>query len=160
MSLFHKAHLETPPSHNPSTLSLGRFKPSKVYQRRPPHKSLVVKTLFQGFLPLNTMAHTWSSNLFKPLNLENFVGYPNAMPKEIHKWLPKFTRNDVVTPEDHLYTIGVALLNEGVEHKDIAMRILVMSLTEDDQRWFRVLVVEPDYLPDSEVLAFSRVYTP
>jgi hypothetical protein len=23
-----------------------------------------------------------------------------------------------------------------------------------------VLVVEPDYLPDSEVLAFSRVYTP
>jgi hypothetical protein len=24
----------------------------------------------------------------------------------------------------------------------------------------KVLVVEPDYLPDSEVLAFSRVYTP
>jgi hypothetical protein len=23
-----------------------------------------------------------------------------------------------------------------------------------------LLVVEPDYLPDSEVLAFSRVYTP
>jgi hypothetical protein len=23
-----------------------------------------------------------------------------------------------------------------------------------------MLVVEPDYLPDSEVLAFSRVYTP
>jgi hypothetical protein len=23
-----------------------------------------------------------------------------------------------------------------------------------------VLVVEPDYLPDAEVLAFSRVYTP
>jgi hypothetical protein len=25
---------------------------------------------------------------------------------------------------------------------------------------FKVLVVEPDYLPDSGVLAFSRVYTP
>jgi hypothetical protein len=24
----------------------------------------------------------------------------------------------------------------------------------------KMLVVEPDYLPDSEVLAFSRVYTP
>jgi hypothetical protein len=26
--------------------------------------------------------------------------------------------------------------------------------------WEALLVVEPDYLPDSEVLAFSRVYTP
>jgi hypothetical protein len=26
--------------------------------------------------------------------------------------------------------------------------------------WYLVLVVEPDYLPDSEVLSFSRVYTP
>ena len=25
---------------------------------------------------------------------------------------------------------------------------------------FQVLVVEPDYVPDAEVLAFSRVYTP
>jgi hypothetical protein len=27
-------------------------------------------------------------------------------------------------------------------------------------RMQRMLVVEPDYLPDAEVLAFSRVYTP
>jgi hypothetical protein len=57
------------------------------------------------------MAHAWSRNLFKPLKMGDFVGYPNAIPKEIHKWLPKFIGNDVVTPEDHLYAIGVALLN-------------------------------------------------
>jgi hypothetical protein len=31
---------------------------------------------------------------------------------------------------------------------------------KQNARMTRVLVVEPDYLPDSEVLAFSRVYTP
>jgi hypothetical protein len=36
---------------NPSfqkTLPKGRFKPSQVYQRRPPHNSPIVKTLFKG----------------------------------------------------------------------------------------------------------------
>jgi hypothetical protein len=36
----------------------------------------------------------------------------------------------MVTPEDHLYAIGVALLNEGVEHEDVVMRILAMYLDE------------------------------
>jgi len=59
------------------------------------------------------------------------------MPKETHKWLPKFTRNNVVTPEDHLYTMVVALLNESVEHEYVMMRLLAMSLDEYSQRWFR-----------------------
>jgi hypothetical protein len=62
------------------------------------------------------------------------------MPKDIHKWLPKFIGNDVVTLEDHLYAIGVALLDEVVEHEDDAMRLLAMDLTEDVQRWFRGLL--------------------
>jgi hypothetical protein len=70
------------------------------------------------------------------------------MPKESHKWLPKFTGNDVVTPEDHLYAIGVALLNEGVEHEDVVMRLLAMSLTEDAQRWFRGL-------PDNHLASYD-----
>jgi hypothetical protein len=61
------------------------------------------------------------------------------MPKESHKWLSKFTGNNVVTPEEHLYAIGVALENEGVEHEDIAMKLLAMSLNEDAQRWFKGL---------------------
>jgi hypothetical protein len=34
------------------------------------------------------------------------------------------------------------------------------TLTCVDVDLVSLLVVEPDYLPDSEVLAFSRVYTP
>jgi hypothetical protein len=136
----------TPPSQNPLTLLPRRFKPSKVYQIRPPHNSPVVKTLFQGFLPLNTMAHSWYKNLFKTLKLATFVGYPNFVPKHSHKWLPKFTGNDVVTPKDHLYAIGAAFFNEGVEHEGVVLRLLSMSLTKYAQRWFIGL---PDNHPTS-----------
>jgi hypothetical protein len=94
------------------------------------------------------MAHSWSKNIFKPLNLASIVGYPNTMPKETHKWFPKFTGNNVVTLEDHLYAIGVALLNEGVEHEDVVMRLLAMSLDEDDQGWFRGL-------PDNHLASYD-----
>jgi len=85
------------------------------------------------------MSHTCTSNLFKPLNLAAIVGYPNTMLKKIHKWLPKFVENNVITPKDHLHAVGVELLNAGIEHEYVAMRLLSMSLTEDAHRWFKGL---------------------
>jgi hypothetical protein len=58
------------------------------------------------------------------------------MPKETHKWFPKFTKNNVVMPEDHLYAVSVSLVNQGLEHEDITMRLLTMSLDEYSHRWF------------------------
>jgi hypothetical protein len=52
------------------------------------------------------MAHPWEKDLYKPLNMSTIQGYPNAMPKESNKWLPKFPGNNVVTVEDHLYIMG------------------------------------------------------
>jgi hypothetical protein len=92
------------------------------------------------------MDQSSSRNLFKPLNLDAIVGYPKTMPKDIHKWLPKFTGNDVVTLEDILYAIGVALLNESIKNEYVAMRLLAMSLNEDAQRWFRGLPDDHWYL--------------
>jgi hypothetical protein len=43
----------------------------------------------------------------------------------------------VVTAEDHLYAIGQDMENEGVEHEDVAMKLLATSLIEDAQRWFK-----------------------
>jgi len=90
----------------PSSVNLRRFEPSKVYRRRSPLKSLVVKTLFDYTLPLTPMAQPLSKDLYKTLNMATIPRYPNAMPKESNKWLPKFLGNNVVTVEDHLYTIG------------------------------------------------------
>jgi hypothetical protein len=61
------------------------------------------------------------------------------MPKESNKWLPKFPGNNVVTVEDHLYTIGRDMDNAEVEHEDVAMKLLASSLTEEALRWFRGL---------------------
>jgi hypothetical protein len=69
------------------------------------------------------MAHSWTGNLYKQLNLATIPGYPNTMLKEPHKWLPKFTRNNVITPEDHLE----AMEDNGIEHEYVVMKLLDVS---------------------------------
>jgi hypothetical protein len=106
-----------PPFQNPSfpkTFPLGRFKPYKVYQRRPPLKSPADKNLFHNTLTLVPMAHLWETNLYKPINMANIQGYPNTMPKEVNKWLPKFPRNNVIIVEDHFYVMGWYMENAGI----------------------------------------------
>jgi hypothetical protein len=70
------------------------------------------------------------------------------MPKEINKWLPKFSRNNVITAEQHLHVIGQDMQNEGVEHKDVAMKFLATSFTEYSQRWF-------DGLPNDHLTTYE-----
>ena len=66
------------------------------------------------------MALPWASDLYKPLNMATIPGYPNNMPKESHKWFPKFMRKNVVTPEEHLDAIGVDMEDNDIEHEDVA----------------------------------------
>jgi hypothetical protein len=94
------------------------------------------------------MAHSWEKDLYKPLNMAAIVVYPNAMSKEINKWLPKFFGNNVITAEQHLHAIGQDMENEGVEHEDVTMKLLATSLTGDAQRWF-------DGLPDNHLMTYE-----
>jgi hypothetical protein len=70
------------------------------------------------------------------------------MPKESHKWFPKFSGNNVITTDDHLYAMGRDMENAEVEHEDVAMKLLASSLTEDAQRWFRGL-------PDNHIASYE-----
>jgi hypothetical protein len=54
--------------------------------------------------------------------------------------------------------IGISIYNRGRAYCNNNM-LYTGSLDETNFDRY-MLVVEPDYLPDSEVLAFSRVYTP
>jgi hypothetical protein len=94
------------------------------------------------------MAHPWEKDLYKPLNMVNIQGYPNTMPKEINKWLPKFPGNNVITVEDHIYTMGRDMDNAGIEHEDVAMRLFASSLTEESLDWFRAL-------PDNHITSYE-----
>jgi hypothetical protein len=82
------------------------------------------------------MDHPWGKYIYKPLNMDTILEYPNTMLKESHKWLPKFPGNNVITVEDHLYAMGQCMENGEVEHVDVVMKLLASSLTKDAQRWF------------------------
>jgi hypothetical protein len=101
-----------------------------------------------GFSQATNYAHTWASILYKHLNLATIPGYPNAIPKESHKWLPKFTENNVITPEERLEAIGVAIKDNDVEHEDVAMKLLAMSLDEDARQWYKGL-------PDNHLTSYE-----
>jgi hypothetical protein len=70
------------------------------------------------------------------------------MLKESHKWLPKFIGNNVVTPEDHLQAIGVAMEDNGIEHEDVAMKLLAMSLEKYARKWYKGL-------PDNHLASYE-----
>jgi hypothetical protein len=70
------------------------------------------------------------------------------MPKESNKWLPKFPGNNVVTVEDHLYVMGRDMDNAGIEHEDVAMKLISLSLTDEALDWFRSL-------PDNHLTSYE-----
>jgi len=76
------------------------------------------------------MGHPWEKDLYKPLNMANIQGYPNTMPKEFNKWLPKLPGNNVITIEDHLYVMVRDMDNAGIEHEYVAMNLFASSLTK------------------------------
>jgi hypothetical protein len=147
--------METLPSQNPSFLNpfpLGRFKHSKVYQRRPPLKSFVAKTLFHKSLPLSPMDLPWVRDLNKSLNMTNIQGYPNKMPIDVNKWLQKFVGNNVITANDHIYVIGRNMENAGIDHKDVAMRLFASSLIDEALDWFKGL-------PNNQIMTYDAFST-
>jgi hypothetical protein len=60
---------------------------------------------------------------------------------------------------DYIRALDTYFDYEDVE-EDRKFRHAITRLKGHAALWWDVLVVEPDYLPDSEVLAFSHVYTP
>jgi hypothetical protein len=94
------------------------------------------------------MAHPWEKYLYNPLNMVTIPEYPYTMPKESHKWLPKFPIINVFTIDDHLYAMGREMENKRVEHGDVAMKLLASSLTEDAHRWFKGL-------PDNHITSYE-----
>ena len=64
----------------------------------------------------------------------------NAMPiGQYQKYMPKFTRNEGVTTEEHLESLYSYADNLDITEDDVWMRVFVQSLDGEARKWFREL---------------------
>ena len=70
----------------------------------------------------------------------SFVGIPNfphPISFDLRDKVVKFSRNNVITSEEHL-RVFIDILNDfEVEHEDVVIKLFVHSLIEDARDWFR-----------------------
>jgi hypothetical protein len=55
------------------------------------------------------------------------------------KYMPKFTREEYITSEDHLDAFYSNADNLNIENEDVWMRVFVQSLYGEARKWFRGL---------------------
>jgi hypothetical protein len=83
----------------------------------------------------------WVTNAYKALDMSRIQGYPHNMPDKFEKWLPKFSRNNVITAQDHLSSfynvLGIHLVPN--ESEDVVMKLFSISLEENARSWFNSL---------------------
>ena len=83
----------------------------------------------------------------RPVQLEGYrqiffhgiPGFPNPIPQEMRKRLPKFAGKNAITCEDHLRSFLDMMSDYEVEAEDVMMKLFVQLLTEDAREWFKRL---------------------
>jgi hypothetical protein len=55
------------------------------------------------------------------------------------KYMPKFTREEDITAEEHLASFYSYVDNLNIENEDVWMRVFVQSLDGEARKWFRGL---------------------
>ena len=66
-----------------------------------------------------------------------FNAFDSKMDYFLRDKVIKFSKNNVVTGEEHLKKFIDMLNDYEVEHEDVVMKLFVHSLTEDARDWFR-----------------------
>jgi hypothetical protein len=84
----------------------------------------------------------WVTNAFKPLDMFAIQGYPHTMPQKFDKWLPKFSGNNVIIVEDHIYNFYACFQIQPLNNddEDVVMKLFVASLVEDARKWYNNLL--------------------
>jgi hypothetical protein len=56
--------------------------------------------------------------------------FPHDFPDKYRKWLPKYTSNDVITIEEHIYKLYHVLGENSIpnEKEDVVMKFFALSL--------------------------------
>jgi hypothetical protein len=60
-------------------------------------------------------------------------------PRDYLKYMPKFTREEDITVEEHLASFYIYADNQNIENADVWMRVFIQSLFGEARKWFRCL---------------------
>jgi hypothetical protein len=85
---------------------------------------------------------------YAPLVLPQLM---NTLPNgDYLKYMPKFTREEDITVEEHLSTFYSYANNINIENEDVWMRVFIQILDGEVRKWFRGL--NPGYIFGIEAL--------
>jgi hypothetical protein len=90
--------------------------------------------------------------IFRPLDMTVTLGYPRQIPPKYEKWLPKFTKNDVISVEDHMRNFWAFFqlhpISDDVEY--LAMKLFSATLHDGTRNWY-------NGLPDANIKTMDRL---
>jgi hypothetical protein len=81
---------------------------------------------------------TWSlqnKEAHKPLDITKIPGSPHKLPKDFKEWLPTFSGEDLIEPEDHLY-LFLRSVESCDQHEDIPMKLFSYTFVGRAKDWF------------------------
>jgi hypothetical protein len=77
----------------------------------------------------------WVKDAYNPLDRTNIPGSPHEFSRDFKEWLPIFSRDDLLTTEDHLYSF-LRALKPYDQHEDAQMRLLSYTLYRRDTQLY------------------------
>lgn len=98
------------------------------------------------------------TNKYRQLHFEDILGYPNLVPDNARKHVPKFTSNNALSGEDHLKAFQNFIEDCEIWDEDVAMKYFMQSLIEDARDWYRSLLDASIDSKDSFFRAFREQY--
>ena len=80
-----------------------------------------------------------STKRYMPLNFNGIHGFPNVIPNDVRKSLPKFSGNHLVSASHHIELFTDLMGDCEISHEDVNMKLFVQNLEGDVRDWFSFL---------------------
>ena len=75
--------------------------------------------------PINEIPRSISTKCYMPLNFNGIHGFPNVIPNDVRKRLPKYNGNHLVSASHHVELFIDLMGDYEISHEDVYMKLFV-----------------------------------
>ena len=86
--------------------------------------------------PVTKVPRSISHKQYMSLCFNGIHGFPNVIPNEVRKRLPKFSGNHLVSASHHVELFIDLMGDYKISHDDVHMKLFVQTLEGDARDWF------------------------